>query len=428
MSAATLDPYLTRPELRRLWQAARAAYERTGGRVNGNGKLAGRLRVPAVTAEEAFAISGLVGHRIRNHPRAGEPFTVALATLDEVLAQDTEFPALREVLELLGGPLDLIPQRRAAEADAEERFWRGYLSHPACRDPRVAEWVEILRWSSLASWARRHDGRSLTLALDAAGRIAQHTPIELVTLASAMGGDPHCLDHGRTAGTLLLSLLAYRDGVQLPASAVERRALLLRCGVMPDLLSSDVLCVGLPATGDGPAGRMLAVMTGRHVRLTYAHLAEQRLQFPAGLVVHTCENPVLVARAEQLPTPPPLVCTGGQRTTAVALLLDMLTDNGAEIRHHGDFDAGGLAIAALMAREHGARPWRYDAGAYQQALSGLPGRAPTLSAERLAGFADGPFGELARMVQDRGVAVYEEDVLPDLLGDLAEAGAIAGGR
>lgn len=214
----------------------------------------------------------------------------------------------------------------------------------------------MLRWSALAGWARQHDGQSLRLALDAAARIAQQTPIELATLASAVGSDPHCLDHGRTAGTLLLSLLAHRDGMEHLGGAVDRRALLLRCGVMPDLLSSDVLCVGLSGAGDGPAARMLAAMPGRHVRLTYAHLREQRLRFPPGLVVHTCENPVLVARGEQLASPPPLVCTGGQRTTAVALLLNMLTDSGAEIRHHGDFDAGGLAIAALLAPEHGGSP------------------------------------------------------------------------
>ena len=131
---------------------------------------------------------------------------------------------------------------------------------------------------------------------------------------------------------------------------------------------------------------MLAVMSGRHVRLTYAHLREQLCCGSSGLVVHTCENPVLVARAERLACPPPLVCTGGQRTTAVGLLLNMLTDSGAEIRHHGDFDAGGLAIAGLMACEHGALPWRYDAGEYTRALARFPERDRTLSERRLEPF------------------------------------------
>ena len=101
-----------------------------------------------------------------------------------------------------------------------------------------------------AGLARRHDGQSLRLALDAAARIAQQTPIELVTLASAVGSDPHGIRDARPdCGHPAARLLAHRDGVEQPAGAVDRRALLLRCGVMPDLLSSDVLCVGLSGAG-----------------------------------------------------------------------------------------------------------------------------------------------------------------------------------
>jgi uncharacterized protein (TIGR02679 family) len=193
----------------------------------------------------------------------------------------------------------------------------------------------------------------------------------------------------------------------------------MRREVMPDLLSSDVLCIGLRAAGEGPVARGLGIMDGRHVRLTYAHLSSERLRFPRALIVHTCENPVLVARAEQLPSPPPLICTGGQRTTAVALLLDLLIDAGAEIRHHGDFDAGGLAISALLARKHGAKPWRYDANEYTRAAARFPDRAPTLSSQRLAGLNCEPYGHLAEVMRERLVAVYEEDVLDELIEDLS---------
>jgi len=193
----------------------------------------------------------------------------------------------------------------------------------------------------------------------------------------------------------------------------------MRCGVLPDLISPDALCIGLRPTGDGPVTRMLAEMASRHVKLTYAHLSSERLTFAPGLVVRTCENPVLVARAEQLPDPPPLVCTAGQRTSAVALLLDMLCDAGAEIRHHGDFDAGGLAIASVLAREHDARPWRYDSREYLKALTGLTDRPASLAAERLEVHTQGPFGTLAAVMRERLVAVYEEDVLDTLVSDLA---------
>jgi len=101
------------------------------------------------------------------------------------------------------------------------------------------------------------------------------------------------------------------------------------------------------------------------------------------------------------------------------LLLDMLCDAGAEIRHHGDFDAGGLAIASVLAREHDARPWRYDSREYLRALIGLKDRPASLTPERLEAHTQGSFGALATVMRERLVAVYEEDVLDTLVSDLA---------
>jgi uncharacterized protein (TIGR02679 family) len=410
--------YLARPGFARLWAAARDRYER-------NGRAAGRVTLDALSAAEAHEIAGLLGPRLRRALHEDGRLSVTLEVVEQELLASRFELELDTALELVGGPLQRLPQQRAAAAEQADRFWTGWLEHPACRDAAVAAWVLALRSSGQARLARPDAGRALDRALNAALLLGEQGPTELATLAAGAGADPHCLDHDQPAGKLLVGLLAHRDGSPLPRSAGERRALLARYGVHHDALSSDVLCLGLPALDGGSVAGMLQAISGRHVRLTYAHLRGETLRFPAGLTVHTCENPIVVARAEQLACPPPLVCTDGQPSTAVALLLDMLVGAGAQIRHHGDFDVGGLNIAALMARQHDAQPWRYDTSSYEQAVARVGGRVLTLAPSRLDAFADGPLRDLAAAMRSLRVAVYEEDVLDQLTEDLSPIAARA---
>jgi uncharacterized protein (TIGR02679 family) len=410
--------YLVRPAFARLWAAARDRYQR-------NGRAAGRVTLDALTAAEAHEISGLLGPRLRRPLHEDGRLSVTLEVIEQELLASRFELTLDQALEIIGGPLRRLPQQRAAAAAAADKFWSGWLEHPACQDRAVAAWALALRSSGQARLARPDDGRALDRALNAALLLDEQGPTELATLAAGAGADPHCLDHDQPAGKLLLGLLAHREGLPLPRSAGERRALLARCGVHHDALSSDALCLGLPALSGGNVAGMLQVMSGRHVRLTYAHLRGETLCFPAGLTVRTCENPIVVARAERLACPPPLVCTDGQPSTAVALLLDMLIAAGAEIHHHGDFDVGGLNIAALLQREHGAQPWRYDTSSYELAVARVGGRVMTLAQSRLDAFADGPLRDLAAAMQTRRVAVYEEDVLDLLIEDLSAIAARA---
>lgn len=88
----------------------------------------------------------------------------------------------------------------------------------------------------------------------------------------------------------------------------------------------------------------------------------------AGATVSVCENPVvLAAAAERLgPGCPPLVCTGGQPGAAVTALLRLLIAAGARVRHHGDFDWGGVSIATCCTR--GSRSFR--GGSTRRSIAG----------------------------------------------------------
>ena len=106
-----------------------------------------------------------------------------------------------------------------------------------------------------------------------------------------------------------------------------------------------------------------------------------------------------------------LVCTGGWPNTVAGLLLDRLRECGCALRFQGDFDRDGRRIAEHVARRHGARGWRTDAASYVGAARRREGRAPDCGA---------PAGEgaLAVAMRRERVAVYEEDVLEELLEEL----------
>ncbi|MCY7405071.1 MAG: DUF2399 domain-containing protein [Cryobacterium sp.] len=129
-----------------------------------------------------------------------------------------------------------------------------------------------------------------------------------------------------------------------------------------------------------------------------------------------CENPAVVAAAADRfgADVPSLVCVNGQPGAAVIRLLTRLVDGGAVLRYHGDFDAGGLAIARTLAWSAPWLPWRFGAADY---------RAACESSQSTAAFS-GAVGEtawdpdLAVAMEDLRLRVEEESVLSELLGDL----------
>jgi uncharacterized protein (TIGR02679 family) len=94
-------------------------------------------------------------------------------------------------------------------------------------------------------------------------------------------------------------------------------------------------------------------------------------------------------------------------------LLRALSEAGAQLRYHGDFDWGGLRIANVLFRRLPMRPWGFDAAAYRTAAASIPGRrltTPSVIASWDAG--------LERAMLDVGTAVEEEHVIDDLVADL----------
>lgn len=397
--------------LRRLLSGAARRYRELGG-------VRGRVRLTDLSEAEARAIAGL-GVTGRALPRPGDAISIELARLDAALGGDRGGGGLLETLELAGEETTTAGERAAAEEARERRFWESFRGHPARADDRTAAWLEQLpSRPALASVARDGEGAALRTCLAALAAIDGCERIDRALLARDSAGDPHALDEGSPATTLLLAALADRDGLtRAPGAAGERRALLARHGVLSDPLASTVLVLGLRVAGSGPAARILAAADGGHAVLTLAQLTRSRFD-DRPRRVFTSEGPIVVRATEDAFDEPavPLVCTDGQPSAACDELLRQLGTAGATIRHSGDFDWGGLRIGGVLGRRHGARPWRHSATDYARHVERLADRK-RLDPPR--GSPPDGYRELWEALIRRRIPIWQEDLLDELVGDLA---------
>jgi uncharacterized protein (TIGR02679 family) len=372
------------------------------------GRIGGSVRLTALSAPEARAIAhlGVTGRRL---PHAGDSLDVDLSRLDAALAGAG---GLLAVLRASGHELTTRAEGRATALAKRDAAWGA--ASAAADNEHVATWIADLRRS------RGGDPPdALPVVVRALGLLGTRRAWDRARLASEAAADPHALDDDQPAAALLLAALAFRDGAEVPSGAPDRRALLARHGVLVDPLSSTVLACGVRVTGTGPAAALLQSADGGHVVLTLAQLASSQLR-RSETDLFTCEGAVVVRAAEGA-AGATLVCTEGQPSTACDALLRQLAPPRAAVWHSGDFDWGGLRIAALMRRRYGARTWRHDTATYDRALQGAAGRAASLDPPR--GRPPAGFDELWGRLDEGRVPIWQEDIVDLLVEDLRHGSA-----
>lgn len=394
------------PPYTRLWASARRAMERTGGLRTGTVTLA------AASPDERRALHALLGR----------PSTrVSLEDLDAALRAGAGC-GLDEWLEVVGGPLRDRPSERASRAVSRAATEATALDHPLAGEPWFEPWLAGLRTDgTFAKVARQGTHEPLVDALQLLSVVlwGELDRVPLAAVAASVTGDTKRLT-STTVRTMVERALALVADVERPHDSRARRLLWRRFGVIIDDVSSDVLVLNLQPRGDGHVDRWLrsAAEVGEPFRVTLRQLesASRRVDAP---VVWVCENPAVVMDvAGRLgPASGPLLCTDGVPSDAFWALAAAL-DKATELRVHADFDAAGCTIAGAVIAQLGARPWRFDAPSYRDALSrfGATMNLP-MSKGQVPSTPWDP--ELAIAVADDGRAIYEELLIDTLVADLA---------
>ncbi len=411
------------PRLQRLLGGPGTAWlvDRVRRRLENGQPLDGTVTLTDADDAARTAAARLLGRP----PRPGRSLSVSLSAVDRTLRASGASPdGLAAAVVALTGPVTDRRARSAAVADAWQRVW-AELDGPAIAErPALASWRDQLKASGLLKRAAGSDPAVAQRLASQAVRVLSRLPADGVTLpvlAARALGDAHALDEGAPLTAVVLSAVRALAAppAHAPSGAEGRRASWAAVGVALDELSSRVLVLGLSGSPESATGRILATAcrSGEPCLLTLRQLTRQAPGLDlAGRNLHVCENPaVLAAAADDLgPDCPPLVCVEGHPSVAARTLLGRVADQGHPIAYHGDFDWGGVRIAAGVLRLPGAAPWRYDAPAYLAAVdAGLGGPLTTGTP------APTPWDPaLASAMSGHAVRVEEEHLIDQLLTDL----------
>jgi uncharacterized protein (TIGR02679 family) len=417
------DPVPDLPRLRRLLglPELRWLLDRARRRLENGEPLDGTVvRNPATEAERAAA-ARLLGRPVR----PGRALTVSLPAVDALLRGSGAHPAgLADAVVALTGPLTFRHEAAAAETAAWQRALAP-LATVVREQPLLAAWYASLRATGAVKRLARTPAEAAPRLFELARTVAAlpvSPPRPLGALAAEICGDAHALDDDRPLAILVLRAAQALTGAPDGSGAQWRRETWAAVGLLRDTLSSQVLVLGLPGDSHSATGRALTALrgAGQPAVLTLRQLVSGKPEFGDPGTVRICENPAVVeAAADSLgPACPPLVCLQGQPSAAALHLLNLLDRTGWSLRYHGDFDWGGLRIAAGLYAQLPWLPWRYGSTDYLDACSRRP-RTPELVGTPALSPWD---PDLASALAVEGRRIEEELVLDDLLHDLATAG------
>lgn len=411
--------------LSRLWDVIAARLQRNGLVPRGTVQLDG------LTTDERRALAGLLGRAV-----TGTRVRVSLEWLDDRLRVIGVVPGLIAAAGSLRGPLVDRPANRRQEAARRAAVWAAgrdaLIATALAGEIWVEPWLAAVRSAGTLS---RLDPDQAERMLVSSVRSLAKLPIFATSgaedlllgrgeLATEVAGSSHALDDGSVLAALVLRAAALALDVPRPRTAVERRSLWARCGVLVDEVSDTVLTFGLRPPGHQSVAVAMAVRArtdaGCESHLSLRDLQRVPVWLPAGGTVYVCENPRVLEAAMDAGSVRPVVCTSGNPTVVVDRLLGQLTAGGVVLHYRGDFDWPGVAIANRVAGRHGCLPWRMATADYEAALAAAGPRVtdlPLLEGRRVDAAWD---SRLAPVMERAGRVIHEEALLDILVGDLLD--------
>jgi uncharacterized protein (TIGR02679 family) len=395
--------------------------DRVRRRIESGHTLDGTVARRSATPGERDAVARLLGRP----PRAARGLSVSLDEIDALLRRSgVHEGGLIAAVVTLTGPVSVRADRIAEQDRAwAEAFVR--IEAAGAGRAELAAWIGRVRATGMVKRLAGGSPATARELLDTLASVVIALPSvggeSLSAFAARVVGRAHALDDGTPLGTLALGAaraLARLDPPEPDESAAEaRREAWAAVGVLCDELSSMVLTLGLP--GDAcVTGRILAAACAgsEPVWLALRQLVRTPPQWHEIEAVYVVENPSVVALAADRigARCPPIVCTNGQPRAATMVLLRSLAAAGVRLRHHGDFDWGGLTIGNVLHRRLPIEPWYFDRAAYLRAVSTHLHTAALTGSSTSASWDPG----LAQAMSETGRRIEEELVASELLETL----------
>jgi uncharacterized protein (TIGR02679 family) len=407
---AELEPLLDQP-LRWLWEQIGRAADRRGDAALVDGSLA--VRAPQ-SPDERAATAGLLGGRVL---KPGQTRNIDLSNLTQKLrVRGAHLTPGAVAAHALGRRLATRAVADAQRQEEERKLLKVFVgtaaSAPseALREPdRI--WAALRRSGGIARLlAGKERERSLRSAVQVIAALPpEGGRIDRRRLAADATGNPHALDHGSALAGLVMAILVAAARLK---PGQRPRAAWASVGVDCDDVVGGLAAVGLLPVGWSLPPGALVTLPPRVLN------ACEWPQPSADRWVFVTENPSVASAAADLAATQAgvrLLCTSGTPSAGEIAAIARLALVGWRIAVRADFDAAGLGhVAAVMAMVPEAVPWRMGCSDYLESLSHE--MTDDAALERIP---DAPWDrQLAAAMREKGVAAYEESLLPLLLEDL----------
>ena len=400
-----------------------------------NGHAAGTIRLDDPSQQERDALCGLFGRAFL----ADIKFKVQ--DFNSVLqASKFEGVDLKEVLEVYFHT-SIYTSREIKDKKGQQFEQMLESAYKVARSDTCKNWLDAIK-------AKRKD-RGYLLLIKEMSRDLQSTTtsvckalwamdelenrsgsmLRLAVFSAQATTDPHALDIDTLCGQLFLHLLSVKLNRPYPAGAEERDEVYFENGILCDSISSTVTQVGLVLREQQDEHPAFKEFRQRNECCTLSLTNLNNISSaasPSGKA-YLIENQMLFSQLcdQAKDFHSPLICTSGQLQVAVLRLLDMLVASGITLYYAGDFDGGGISIAARLLARYPANLhlWHMTADDYELCKSDI---SISENSRSLLKSANGTILEpIANLVQETGCAGYQELLLGKLLADLLAPASVS---
>lgn len=246
--------------------------------------------------------------------------------------------------------------------------------------------------------------------------------LPIAVFAANISGNPHYLDRGNTASSLLLYILSYVKGVEYPKDAVRWYDILSEFNLNKDELAGSVAVynVHVQTSAGLHPGAEGCYQCKQPFILSSLHLTEDCKLYTDSHCVYIVENEMVFSYLQNSvkDSNVALICTSGQLSTTASYLVEKLVHSHTTLYYSGDLDPEGMGICDRLWKKYpdNVIPWHMTYTDYVQSKS-----SEEISDSRLSSLnaIENPvLKETSQYLWKERYAGYQENILEEYEKDL----------